>query len=243
MAMSARNRLIAKIKALKAETRAAGATEAEAIAAAAKAAELMREHGLAADDLEFSEERRPEKRSRATWRTPLSSTIAYATNCGAIVVHQGDKSELVFVGKEPGPAIAGYLRDVCFRAVAQAQREFKQGAFYRRRRGLASKRAAVADFTDGMVTRLCVRIVELFADVKDDAARAAARDLVNQRWPGNEVMKRAERRERHSQAGWEGWKRGGEVPLNRGVDTDAGPALIPHNGAGSGRRKAGDAPP
>ncbi|MFT4097120.1 MAG: DUF2786 domain-containing protein [Rhodoblastus sp.] len=226
MATGEKERLIAKIKALRAKTRAAGATEAEALAAAAKAAELMREHKIGAEDLEFVEERRKQKESRPTWRTPLTSVIAYVTNCGAIVIHEGSCASLVFVGREPGPQIAGYLRDVCFRAVERAQRAFKTSAFYSRRRGLGSKRAAVQDFTDAMVSRLCVRLLELFADVRDDAARAAARALVNVRWPGNEVIHRPDRKERHSEAGWEGWKAGGDVSLNRGVGAAAGPALI-----------------
>ncbi|MFT4098986.1 MAG: DUF2786 domain-containing protein [Rhodoblastus sp.] len=221
--MTDREKLIAKIRALLEKTAGRGCTEAEALAAAEKAAQLMREYGVNDLDIEFTRERQKEREQRTTWRTPLVAIIAFVTNTAAINLRGQEVIE--FWGQTPGPEIAAYLRDICLRAVTRAQREFKAGAFYRRRRGLASKRAAVADFTEAMVSRLCVRLVDLFKDVRDDAARTAARNAVAERYAGAVANVRKPRKERHSEAGWQGWTKGADVPLNRGVHGDARPMI------------------
>ena len=83
----------APIKALLDKTTASGCTEAEAMAAAAKAAELMRNHGLAPEDLVFSEARIGRIAKSATRHT-LYRVIASATN--TVIALYGDDVGFVF---------------------------------------------------------------------------------------------------------------------------------------------------
>lgn len=216
--MNRASSIAAKIKALRAKTRAAGCTEAESIAAVELAAKLMAEHGLEAADLDMSEASVREQTTNSTWRSRLASIIAYCTNTASILVaNRRDGNRIMFLGRAPGPEIALYLRDVCFRAVKTAIAEFKALSFYRRRRSLATKRQAVADFVEALVNRLANRLIELFAPLKDDAARMVAKDALTRRFEGAVAMKRPERKQRYSEAGEAGWRAANAVSLNRGV--------------------------
>lgn len=217
-----RSRLAEKIAALRAKTKAAGCTEAEALAAADLAARLMREHGISDAELLMSEARVAEKTSRATWRSELVNVIAYCTNCHSILL--ADEGFWLFVGREPGPEIAAYLRDVCFRAVAAEEARFKAGTFYRRRRSIATKRQAAADFRTGLVLRLRGRLINLFGPIVDEKARAEAREVAHARvGRGLRPMGSGLKETRFSAAANEGWHAGGSIPLNRGMG-GSGPA-------------------
>lgn len=206
-------RLKGKIEGLRAKTRAAGCTEAEALAAAELAAKLMAEAGISEADLRQTEASAPEKTTRATWRSDLYATIAGCTNSAVII---GVDECVLFVGREPGPDIALYLRDICVRAVEGAIREFKAGAFYKRRRTLATKRQAVADFVAGMVFRLKMRLREIFAPLRDQDAQAEAQKALERRFTVV-ALKKPSRKLRYSDAIAEGYRAGAEVALNHGV--------------------------
>ena len=225
--MTPRERLRAKIAALQAKTQAAGCTEAEAMAAAAAAARLMAEHDFDQAELEMTEATAPDTSTRTTnrttWRDKLSGAVAFYTNCAWMIGH-GDV--VLFVGREPGPDIAAYLRDVRFRAVERALREFKETPFYQRRRKLATRRAAAADFVDGMVLRLTIRLGELFKPVRNEEARQQAKQALAKRNPNSVTVTIKDRRERYAGAGTAGWRAGADVPLHHGVETADGPKLI-----------------
>lgn len=229
--MTPRERLKAKIAGLLAKTEAAGCTEAEAMAAAAAAARLMAEHDFDQAELEMTEATAPDTSTRTTnrttWRDKLSGAVAFYTNC-AWMIGRGDV--VLFVGREPGPDIAAYLRDVCFRAVERALREFKETPFYQRRRKLATRRAAAADFIDGMVLRLTIRLGELFKPVRNEEARQQAKQALAKRNPNSVTVTIKDRRERYAGAGSAGWRAGADVPLHHGVEAADGPKLI---GSGS----------
>lgn len=224
--MNARERLRAKIAALQAKTEANGCTEAEAMAAAGLAARLMAEHDFDQADIEITEATARHKWRRSDWREKLSSAIAIVTNCANVL--DLDREQMLFVGREPGPDIAAYLRDVCFRAVDRAIREFKFRPDYRRRRTLATKRRAVADFVDAMVARMMMRLFELFRPVISKPARAEATQALARRH-GSELVSKpfAEaRKPRFSGAAIAGWRAGADVALNHGVGSTAAPKLI-----------------
>lgn len=211
-----------KIAALRAKTRGAGCTEAEALAAAELAARLMREHNLSEADIVMEEAVAREPTVKPTWRATVATVIAYCTNTASIVlIDRRQGAAILFVGRAPGPKIALYLRDVCFRAVATELKAFKSGRFYRGRRSLATRRQASADFVEGMVTRLCGRLIELFGPSSDDRARDEAHAIVEQRFAGAVAHRKPGRETRYSQAAAEGWTAGGDVALHRGVDATA----------------------
>lgn len=217
--MTGRKRLHAKIAALQAKTQASGCTEAEAMAAAAAAARLMAEHGLDQVDIEMTEATAPDSSTRTTnrttWRDGLSAAIAYYTNCALLV--RCDKGDLLFVGREPGPDIAAYLRDVCFNAIERALREFKTTATYTRRRKLATRRAAAADFVDAMAIRLTIRLKELFGPIRNEAAFQEAKQALAKRASGTVPMEIKGRKQRFANASSAGWRAGADVGLHHGV--------------------------
>lgn len=226
--MTPRERLRAKIAALMAKTEAAGCTEAEAMAAASVAARLMAEHAFDQAELEMTEATAPDTsartNNRTTWRDKLSGAIALVTNSAWMVGAFG--GVVLFVGREPGPDIAVYLRDVCFRAIDRELQAFKTTPFYTRRRKLSTRRQAAADFVDAMVVRLMVRLVELFNPVRDEPARQQAKQALQKRaGSALSTIKMTERKPRFSDAAGAGWRAGGNVGLHHGVAGGA-PKLI-----------------
>lgn len=230
--MTPRERLKAKIAALQAKTEANGCTEAEAMAAAGLAARLMAEHAFDQAEIEMTDATAPDSSARTTrrttWRDKLSGGIAVVTNCAWMI--RAERGDILFVGREPGPDIAVYLRDVCFRAVDRELAVFKQTPFYTRRRKLSTRRQAAADFVEGMVVRLIHRLLDLFGTIRDDAARQEAKLVMRRRENSVPSTHMTERKTRFSAAAGAGWRAGGDVGLHHGVGASAGPKQI---GSGS----------
>lgn len=206
-----------KLTALRALASGRGATEAEAMAAAQKMADLMREHRLTAEDVEYEETQAPLKTRRATQRTALLGVIAVCTNSVATLRSDWQPC-VIFLGKAPGPEIATYLLSVCDRAVDRAIAEFKLTSEYRLRRSLATRRAVVADFTTGMVERLSSRLYSMFLDSMDDDARAAARRVRDIRMPETTPTNVPGRKIRFGNAAAAGDAAGRNVQLAHGVN-------------------------
>jgi hypothetical protein len=211
---AADDKLRDRIRKLRELTEARGCTEAEALAAAEKAAALMRDHGISISELEIEQKASKTRQAGAGVKAKLWPTIAWCTNTAIIVLAS---HEVAFVGRAPGPDIAVYLRQVCERAVDRAIRDFKQSRFYRRRRGLASKRAAVNAFAHGMIGRLNDRLRDIFKPSVDGAAREEAKFALDLRYPGNVSLSAPQANLRHMEAATEGWLAGGKVTLARGV--------------------------
>lgn len=215
--------LKAKIAALRAKTTAAGCTEAEAMAAAELAARLMAEHHLSAEEIEMTEAATREATVRATWRADLVATISTVTNCAAILTG----GTWLFIGRGPGPEIAVYLKVITFRAVERELTQFKASAFYRRRRSVATRRQAAADFVAGMVARLRRRLRELFAaTVAEDLRLEAAAALDRRFGATSKPLVPAKRDLRFAEAAGAGWRAGSAVPLNHGVGGGSDPLAI-----------------
>lgn len=153
-----REQLREKIAALRAKTTAAGCTEAEAIAAAGVAAELMAKHGIDADELEMTTATAAEKTEGTGWHGDLVGVICHCTNSAAMLT----EGAWHFVGREPGPEIAAYLRDLTVRAVERELRAFKAAPLYRRKRKLSVKRDLATEFRSGMIHTLTTRLRVVF---------------------------------------------------------------------------------
>lgn len=208
-----------KVRALREMTTKAGCTEAEALAAAEKAAELMREYGLNDCDLSIGQAAARSRSKGQSARDGLWSIVAFCTNTAATLVHRPGKSggDLIFVGREPGPEIAAYLVAILNRAIDTAIAEFKLGQFYRRRRTSWTRRQAVSDFTAGMVARLSRRLIDIFEPSIDKTANALAAAAREQMFEGATSVNRREASIRYSEAASVGWVSGGRVPLSHGV--------------------------
>lgn len=213
-----KNKLKERIKALRDKTSANGCTEAEAMAAAAKAAELMKLAGLSELDLEVGQaETKSANRGHAI-ESRLWPVICRCTNTVVILDSRATGDHLVFFGSEPGPDVATYLWIVCNRAIKAEVRVFKAGSFYRRRRSLNTKRQAVADFKMGMVARLAMRLKALFGSLEDDAERQIASQALQVQFAKTETIKPRAQSLRFSEAATTGMDAGGKVNLAHGVN-------------------------
>ena len=223
-----RETLAKRIAALRQMTTERGCTEAEALAAAAKAAELMKEYGLSEQDIEFCEQAVSSKTKGRNPAADLWPVVAHCTNTASVIVTfvVPPKTEVTFVGREPGPQIATYLLAVLNRAIAHEVKKFKSSTFYRRRRSLSTKRQAVADFTVGLVWRLRERLLEIFAPSVSDDAREAAHGALAERYPSASSIAHKKHQTRYSDAIWNGWDAGNNVNLARGVSGSEEPLAI-----------------
>jgi hypothetical protein len=127
------------------------------------------------------------------WQRSLLGVISEFTNTAAIWTQPGrGQAHVTFYGKDFGPEIARYLRDVLFRVCAAEQRRFKDLDHYR----LRSRRAkALEAFTQGLGHRLTMRLMALFASSINSADRQKARDVAARSTPD---VKDKERRFRKS---------------------------------------------
>lgn len=215
-----------RIKALRERTTEKGCTEAEALAAAAKAAEMMRAHGLDDADLVMTEEGVSTRTPVASPKALLWPSIATCTNCMALVSERSSGREVTFFGRDPGPEVAVYLFDVCENAVKHEVAKFRAGEFYQRRRSAKTKRKAVDDFTLGLVQRLVVRLRQIFAETRSEGALAEASAYLDRRHPRTGSIKQKAAKTRFDEAANAGWKAGGNVTLAHGVNGGGDRKLI-----------------
>ncbi len=217
-----------RIAALLQKTAERGCTEAEALAAAEKAAQLMREYGLTEHDIHIDQQSADSKRQGRHPAAGLWPIIAHCTNTASIVVSYvvPRRTEVTFVGRDPGPQIATYLFVLLDRAVAREVGRFKQSQFYRKRRTLTTKRQAVADFTVGLVQRLSTRLLELFAPSFSEPDLETAHNALAERFPDASTVARRKHKERFSRAANEGWVAGANVNLAHGLGGGSKPLAI-----------------
>ncbi len=133
-----------------------------------------------------------------------------------------ERDGYVFVGAEPGPEIAVYLRDVALRAVDSGVSAFRLTPAIAGQRLFALRDRAERDFTAAFVERLAVRLVDVFRPQRNDAARRRAvahRDALYPGVPVHDARRRT--RDRHAFAA--GAAAADEVALHHGVRTGAGP--------------------
>lgn len=220
--MMDRETIMARIRALRQMTVGRGCTEAEAMAAAEKAAQLMRSIGVSEAEVEMEQAEFRPRHGVRSHITRLWLIIARCTNCA--VLHDKDEAALVFYGEGAGPEIATYLSDICRRAMKTAERGYMASGAYQRLRKSSTRRSALEGFRTGMAMRLAMRIREMFEDSISEEARTravAARDAAS---GGGASVAIRDRKIRNTAAVGAGVMAGDAVPLNHGVRTD-GPAL------------------
>lgn len=221
-----------KIAALMRMTSASGCTEAEALAAAEKAATLMREHGLSEADVTVGEATVKTGSKGRGVRDELWGVVGHCTNTAPTFRSRRGMpgAELVFVGRDPGPEIAAYLVAVLNRAIDAGIVEFKLGKIYRLRRTNTTRRAAVRDFTTGMIGRLSRRLVEIFKALINKEANAVACTARDERFSDAKPFTVPTAKIRFDDAVWSGWEAGNKVNLSQGV---GGPLATPQRIGGA----------
>ncbi len=175
--------LLARIQALQARTEARGCTEAEALAAAAKVAELLDRHGLSLTDVELRAQpctraELPTPRSRPGPLDDCAPAAAAYFDCRTWMETDTDgRLRHVFFGL-PGDAEAAL--DLMHRIVAVFEAEgnrFRNGPAYTGGRG-GRRRALHTSFVLGLSEGVQARLAAMRAE-RDAAVRAfAGRSLV-----------------------------------------------------------------
>lgn len=159
-----RESVIGKIRALLSKTVANGATEAEAIAAAAKAAEMMTKYDLSMDEVDVRDSgtRRKSYSLDPEFRNHVVTVaVAIAEMTGTRFWLDGPRSISragVFFGLPHDVEIACYLLDVCESAMRRETEAFERTIALFRRTIRSARRDA---FLTGMSRRISERIREL----------------------------------------------------------------------------------
>lgn len=214
--MTPAERLRARLRALLDKTVANGCTEAEALAAAEKARAIMAEHGIGADDLAMGQAEADDASVRPAWHRDVLAAVCLCTNT-AVLARAGG---YLFVGREPGPEIAVYLRDVALQAVESGVAAFRLTPAIAGQRLFALRDRAERDFTAAFAERLALRLIEVFRSQRNDAARRRAvahRDASFSTLP----VVAGRRRTRDRTAFAAGQVAADAVPLHHGVRTGA----------------------
>lgn len=145
------SKLRARLQALRNMTTANGCTEAEAMAAAEKAAELLAASGLSAVELDASamEALAVDVSSR---RTPLDAvwkTVALFAECRGYFSARGRQRTYVYFGDPGNILVAEYVHEVIRRAAASAAAAFRKSDAYLRRKTDKTRRHAQKAFLEG----------------------------------------------------------------------------------------------
>jgi hypothetical protein len=176
------DKLKSRIQALRAKTIDNGCTEEEALAAAAKVAELLDRHDLSLSDVEIRDEHceRLVFETRRRKRIPLDACVgAIAGFCDCRVwreKHPTGEFRYVFFGLRSDVAVAHYLTELVDGAVRRELGRYKTSRDYLRT-WHNQRHMANASFALGMVTSIATRLAAMKAE-RDGVNRSTGRDLV-----------------------------------------------------------------
>lgn len=161
--MNDREKLAARIRALRAKTVENGCTEGEAMAAAEKLAQLLADHNMTLDeaDLRASPFTRHDHVGAGTvglklWK--VASAVAALTNTRTWTGGRDAPTGITFLGLAHEVEVAAYLLTICERAMRTEAASVLRGI----RHLPQSKQAArLVPFVDGMADRLARRIRDM----------------------------------------------------------------------------------
>lgn len=176
------DKLRTRILGLRAKTIDNGCTEGEALAAAAKVAELLDRHDLSLTDVEIREapcERREYETHRKK-RIPLDDCIgAIAAFCDCRVWREkspAGEGRYVFFGLRSDTEVAHYLTELIDTAVRSELGRYKTGPDYQRFRH-QERHLANASFALGMVASIADKLLAMKA-ARDEVVSGTGRGLV-----------------------------------------------------------------
>jgi hypothetical protein len=162
----------ARIRALMARTTANGCTEAEAMAAAQRAMNMMREHGLSPDLVECSEHRVRLGRMKLHPVDRLWGAVALVCRCQVWRHSNGQDAWIVYFGRDPWPEIAAWLHSVIQGAHDRGLREYRKTPAYKARRTAKTRAAWAKAWSEGFVLGVARQLDALLLP-SEDAAREA----------------------------------------------------------------------
>ena len=176
------DKLKLRIQALRAKTQDNGCTEAEALMAAAKVAELLDRHDLSLSDVELRETPCEPRiyETRRKKRIPLDYCISPIANfCDCKVWREKNaqgETRYVFFGLRSDTEVAHYMADLIDNAVRAELGRYKNTFAYLRFRH-QDRHMANASFTLGMAVSIGTKLNEMKAQ-RDFIKKGGGRDLV-----------------------------------------------------------------
>lgn len=159
MDTEAKRKLRTNIAALKAKTTGNGCTEAEAMTAAEKVAELLSKHGVEdAAELEFDQHQ--VDIGRRTVVDELWSHVAVFCHCKLwYSSHWHTKRwSITYFGRWNDVAVVEYLHGLLERHIKAAVRDFQKTKEYTRRRSPKTKRESTKAFQEALVDALAIKL-------------------------------------------------------------------------------------
>jgi hypothetical protein len=175
--------VIARIQALRARTVERGCTEAEAMAAAAKIAELLDKHDLTLDEISVRNSdcegvRVATGRKRRAPVDGCMPPVAAFCDC-RVWSEQGEGGVLryVFFGLKADVQAARFLHDVIEDTFETESAAFRRGAIYQGLRG-SDRRVALTSFQTGLAGGIADKLDELKAARRGAGAGGTGFDLV-----------------------------------------------------------------
>jgi hypothetical protein len=179
---AALDKLKLRIQALRAKTQDNGCTEAEAMMAAAKVAELLDRHDLSLSDVELRETPCEPRvyETRRKKRIPLDYCISPIANfCDCKVWREKNvegEIRYVFFGLRSDTEVAHYMTDLIDNAVRSELGRYKTTHSYQRFRH-QDRHVANASFTLGMAMSIGAKLNDMKAQ-RDILKKGGGRDLV-----------------------------------------------------------------
>ncbi|WP_276200383.1 DUF2786 domain-containing protein [Chelatococcus sp. XZ-Ab1] len=152
----------ARLQALRNMTTANGCTEAEALAAAEKAAELLAANNLAEVDLDAPtfEELSVALGARRTPLDKVWQAVALFADCKGYLKRSGNRWQFCYFGRSSDVLVAEYVHEVIRRACETAIAEFRRSEAYRKRRKPKTRADAVRAFSEGLGEAITRKVVE-----------------------------------------------------------------------------------
>ena len=180
--LAAMDRLKARLQGLRSKTTDNGCTEAEALSAAAKVAELLDRYDLSLTDIEIRDAQCEQRgyETRRKKRIPLDDCIdAIANFCDCRVWREKSQScnaRYVFFGLPSDIEAAHYLTELIDNAVRSELGRYKNSAGYRFFRH-QDRHVANSSFTLGMIASIADKLTEMKRE-RDAVKDGSGRDLV-----------------------------------------------------------------
>ena len=218
---SKRERIAATIRALRQKTVENGCTEAEALSAAQKLADLLQQHDMTLDEAELREspfERHTETHDdwvgERLWK--VADGIAHLTGVRYWVQRPGERPSVSFFGFAHEVDVAKYLLEICRSAMLREQANVCRT--HRATLTRARQRRAVTPFLDGMADRLRQRLRDMKPPAPTGTGLVVLRGALIDAAMPEKTRPRGARPSRDTEAGYrDGVAAGDRVALNQGL--------------------------
>ncbi|WP_312814385.1 DUF2786 domain-containing protein [Brevundimonas sp.] len=221
-----REKLAARIRALCAKTVENGCTEAEALAAAEKLAQLLADHNMTMDEanLRASPFAKHDHQGRGAvgmklWK--VANAIADLTNTRTWVGGRNAPSRITFLGLSHEVDVAAYMLTICERAMQTEARKLMRTVQHLPQIKQAAK---MVPFVDGMADRLASRIRAMIPPAQTGTGLIVLRNaLIDQEMArqGIEIETGRARRPLDTAAYHAGQNAADAVALNKGLKGSA----------------------